>query len=546
MTNKELARNFDLLSGLMELHDENPFKIRSYQNAYNVIRQMDHSLIDLEFDDLVKIKGIGKSIANDIIQLKTSSRISYLEELLDKTPSGILDILKIKGIGPKKVRSLWQDLGVESLGELEYSIQENRLSLLKGFGEKTQESILKQIEFLNSNKGKLLYYKAQFISQEFIKILNSKFPDSAFEPTGELRRMMPVVSKIEILSNLHPDIIRSLEYPEIVFEENEIFFNNFRIALIYSEKECFGSNLFITTGPEKFVDKFKISDAVDETQIFELNTIPYIMPHLRDNHDVTERASKSSIGELVNSKDIKGVLHNHTLWSDGSDKIFDMALYYKDLGYKYMLVSDHSKSAFYANGVKETDIPMYLEEIKEADDKIDGFRIFSGIESDILGDGSLDYNDKILSMFDVVIASVHSGLRMDKETATNRLLKAIENPYTRILGHTTGRILLSREAYPLDFDKIFDACMKYDVAIELNANPLRLDIDWEYIQKIQEMGIKISINPDAHSRFEVKYMDYGVIIAQKGGLVRKNCLNAENVNIFGNWVRQKKLNISNN
>ncbi|MBK7096061.1 MAG: DNA polymerase/3'-5' exonuclease PolX [Saprospiraceae bacterium] len=540
MTNKELARNFDLLSGLMELHDENPFKIRSYQNAYNVIRQMDHSLIDLEFDDLVKIKGIGKSIANDIIQLKTSSRISYLEELLDKTPSGILDIMKIKGIGPKKVRSLWQDLGVESLGELEYAIQENRLSLLKGFGEKTQESILQQIEFLNSNKGKLLYYKAQFISQELIKILKIKFPDSTFEPTGELRRMMPVISKIEILTDLHPDRIRSLDYPEIAVEENEIVFNNFRISFIYCEKENFGSTLFITTGPEQFVDKLKISNAVDENQIFELNSFPYIMPHLRDNPGITEKASIASIGELVNLEDIKGVLHNHTFWSDGSDKTLDMALFYRDLGYEYMLVSDHSKSAFYANGVKEMDILKYLEEINEADAKLDNFRIFSGIESDILGDGSLDYNDKTLALFDVVIASVHSGLRMDKNNATVRLLKAISNPYTRILGHATGRILLSREGYPLDFDRIFEACMQYDVVIELNANPLRLDIDWQYIQKIQEMGIKISINPDAHSRFEVKYMDYGVIIAQKGGLLRKNCLNAEDVNGFENWVRKRK------
>lgn len=307
---------------------------------------------------------------------------------------------------------------------------------------------------------------------------------------------------------------------------------------IFTEMESFGSNLFLTTGPEDFVKKFKVQNSGDENRIFELNNYPALKPHLRDNTSITGKNDNFNFNELVKSEDIKGVLHNHTFWSDGSDKIMDMALYYRDSGYEYMLVSITQNLLSMQMVLKENDINRYIEDISEADSQIEGFRIFSGIESDILGDGSLDYDENILSKFDVVIASVHSGLRMDKEKATNRLLKAIANPFTRILGHATGRILLSREGYPLDFDEIFSACQKHDVVIELNANPLRLDIDWQYIEKIQEMGIKISINPDAHSRFEVKYMDYGVIIAQKGGLLKKNCLNVKSGVEFEDWIRK--------
>ena len=540
MTNKEIAKNLDFMANLMELHDENQFKIRSYQNAYNIIRQVESSVFDMELDELIKIKGIGKSIAQDIIELKTIGKINYLDQLLDKTPEGVIDLMKIKGIGPKKIRTLWYDLSVESLGELEYAIKENRLSLLKGFGEKTQENILRQIEFLNSNKGKLLFYKADFVANELLKILKKSFPESRFTVTGELRRMMPVISKIEILTNTHPGMIKSFNHPEIVYDGNNFIYNNYKIYFIHSKTDSFGSDLFFTTGPEQFTEKFIIENYKEENSVFASNSVPFIFPHLRDNSVAMENPLNSKFDELVRYEDIKGVLHNHTFWSDGSDKILDMANYYKELGYEYMLISDHSKSAFYANGVKEGDISGYLEDISEANNTIEDFSIFSGIESDILHDGSLDYDDKTLSLFDVVIASVHSGLRMDIGKATNRILNAIANPYTKILGHPTGRILLSREAYPLDFDRIFEACSKHNVVIELNANPLRLDIDWQHIEKIQDMGIKVSINPDAHSRFEVKYLDYGVIMAQKGGLRKQNCLNAMKCGDFEKWMNVRK------
>lgn len=540
MTNKEIAKHLDFIAILMELHDENPFKIRSYQNSYNVLRQSSLIFSELNLDELVAIKGIGKSIASDIVELNQTGKINTLSALLEKTPEGIIDLLKIKGIGTKKIRTIWYELSVTSLGELEYAIKENRLTLLKGFGTKIQESILNQIEFLNSNSGKLLYFKASYIADDLIKKLKEKFPDHTFEITGELRRKMPVIEKIEIISDIADSKLLSFVHPDFLYENESIKFKNAAVRFWLSDKSEFEKKLFLSTGPSNFIENFKIGISKTEGEIFAENNSGEIPPHFRDLFTSLDKIHAYNIEKYIAQSDIKGVLHNHTVWSDGSDKLFDMASYYKELGYEYMLVSEHSKSAFYANGVKENDVIRYIDEVKETNAKIENFTVFAGIESDILSDGNLDYSNDILSLFDVIISSVHSGLQMDKNKATERLIKAIENPYTRILGHMTGRILLAREGYPLDFDKIFDACAYNNVAIELNCNPLRMDIDWTLISKAQEKGIKFCINPDAHSKFEVKYIDYGVTIAQKGGMEKADCINAKNTDEFIKWINDGK------
>jgi DNA polymerase (family 10) len=539
MTNRELARLFDLKARLMELHDENPFKIRSYQNAYNVIRQMTDDVILMDSDQLLEIKGIGKGIASDISEIQEKGFSSELNELIDKTPEGIFDLMKIRGLGSKKIRTIWKELSVESLGELEYAIRENRLTLMKGFGEKTQKNILQQIEFLYGNKGKLLLDKASQLSVELLELLRKTFPDSTFLITGDLRRMMPVVSEISIITDMNTGILAISGLPDLNYDGEEFSYKNFKILFIVTTREKIGTTLLLTTGPKHFTDGLITSDSAAESDIFYRNSMPAIPPYLRDNSSILK--SPELIGQLVDMSDIKGVLHNHTVWSDGSDTILEMASYYRDLGYTYMLISDHSQSAFYANGIKEKDIPRYLDEIAMANSRLDGFRIFSGIESDILADGSLDYSDDILSRFDVVIASIHSGLRMDKERATQRLIAAIENPFTRMLGHISGRILLSREGYPLDYMHIFESCAKNNVAIEFNANPLRLDIGWEFIDTLREMGIKSCINPDAHSKTEVRYLQYATILARKGGLLKENCINAMDVYEFDKWIQEGKI-----
>lgn len=539
MTNKELARHFDLKARLMELHDENQFKIRSYQNAYNTIRQMPNEILHMDEAELLSLKGIGKGIARDIAEIRERGYSIELNKLLEQTPEGILDLMKIRGLGPKKIRQIWKVLSVESPGELEYAISENRLTLMKGFGEKTQKDILQQIEFLNANKGKLLYNKAVLIAEELMELLRKAFPDSSFYLTGELRRMMPVISEIGIITDLETRVLENSEIDDLKADGENFSYKNFNISFTCTSAEKMASTLFLTTGPKCFTDRFMISDTADESDIFHRNSIPEIAPYLRDNISILK--SPELISQITDTGDIKGILHNHTVWSDGTDTILEMATYYRDLGYSYMLISDHSQSAFYANGIKESDIRNYLEDIAKANSVIDDFQIFSGIESDILADGSLDYSEDILSLFDVVIASVHSGLRMDKEKATQRLLAAIENPFTRILGHISGRILLSREGYPLDYERIFEACAKNNVAIEFNANPLRLDIGWENIETLGEMGIKSCINPDAHSKTEVRYLKYATILARKGGLRKENCINAMDVYEFEKWIQEGKV-----
>ena len=536
MTNREIAKYFDLIAKLMDLHKENSFRIRTYQNAYNTIRQINDDLFDKTVEELIEVNGIGKSIAAKIFELKESGTISSLEKLYEKTPAGILDLMKLKGLGPKKIRLIWKELGVESLGELEYSIKENHLTLLKGFGLKTQDSIIQQIAFLNLVKGNHLIHKAEKVGQELLKLLNSSFEDEIIEITGDLRRKMPFVSSIKILSTIDFDKVSEKINSEFELIEGRVFFQNICIEFIKANIDSFGTEMFLTTGPERFTSLFNIEQVDDEAEIFIENNIPVIAPVFRDNFDVIENVSKFESEKYIKLEDIKGVIHNHSVWSDGANKVIDLAEYYKKMGYTYMVMSDHSKSAFYANGVKEDQIDYYLEDISKSNDKIDDFKIFSGIESDILMDGSLDYTDDILEKFDVVISSIHSVLRMDKEKATNRLVNAINNPFTRILGHMTGRILLAREGYPLDLERVFEACAKNNVVIELNANPHRLDIDWTLISQVQEMGIKISINPDAHRKEEVENMKYGVMMAQKGGLLEENCLNAKDLPDFEKWM----------
>lgn len=537
MTNREIARYFDLIAKLMELHEENPFRIRTYQNAYNTIRQINEDLFEKTIEELIEVNGIGKSIAGKIFELKEYGTISSLEKLLEKTPPGILDLMKLKGLGPKKIRLIWKELGVESLGELEYSIKENHLTLLKGFGLKTQESIIQQISFLNSVKGNHLINKAEKVGEELLNLLNSNFEEELFEITGDLRRKMPFVSNIKILSTIGFDEINEKIGSEFELNKEKISFQNISIEFIKANRNNFGTEMFLTTGPDSFTSLFNIDQVEAEANIFNKNYLPEVSPIFRDNEIILKYIAKFNEDKFIKLENIKGVIHNHSVWSDGANKIIDLAEYYKKLGYTYMVMSDHSKSAFYANGVKEDQIAFYLEDIQKSDNKIDDFKIFSGIESDILMDGSLDYADDILEKFDVVISSIHSVLRMDKEKATNRLVNAIRNPYTRILGHMTGRILLAREGYPLDYDKVFAACAENDVVIELNANPHRLDIDWTLISQVQDMGIKISINPDAHRKEEVENIKYGVMMAQKGGLLKENCLNARDVSEFMEWVR---------
>ena len=542
MSNKEIANAFDELANLLELHEDNEFKIRSYRNAYLTLRKLDRPLADLSDAELKGIKGIGPAISGKIRELLSGGKMKALEEARAQTPAGVVEMLEVNGFGPKKVRIVWQDMGIETIGELWYACNENRLVEFKGFGLKTQEDLKGKLEYYLRSKDKLHLDAAEEEADFVGAWLTGKLPGAFVAPVGELRRRCPVVERLEMLVGYNGELDPVFDGQTLTLEkeENGVWLarleNNTPVWIHRCLAEEFGSKLFKLTGSAGFLDAFvqatpglQYKGLRTEQEVFERAGLPFVAPELRENAASIDQARQGRLPLLITEEDIRGVLHVHTTWSDGLHSLRDMCTYARDLGYAYIGITDHSQSAFYANGLKPDRVLAQMEEIDALNAELAPFRVYKGIESDILNDGSLDYEPALLERFDFVIASVHSNLKMNKEKATERVLRAIENPYTRILGHPTGRLLLSREGYPLDWSVIFEACARCGVAIELNANPYRLDLDWTLIPEAVERGIRISINPDAHSKDGIHDLRYGVFAARKGGLTAAACLNASEV-----------------
>jgi DNA polymerase (family X) len=539
MKNKDIARQFDLLARIMELHDENPFKIRSYANAYLSLRKMEGDLSAMSREKLSAIPGVGDAITDKITELLQTGKMRTLEKYKDITPLGVQEMLSIRGLGPKKVKQIWKEMGITTVGELLYACNENRLIEAKGFGLKTQDEIRKKIEYFVDSKGKYLFASIESAATSLLRMLQNTFSDALVSLTGECRRLMPEVSGIEIISTLSiEETAKHSDGLEFDLQEEKWKWMEFPVLWTEVSVENFYSSLFKSSCSESFLIEAGYINGTykSEEEIFSALGLQYVVPEYREHADTLINARSSRIPELLDVGDIKGIIHNHSTYSDGLHSLKDMAGYVKNEGFEYFVISDHSRSAFYAHGMETERVLMQFDEIDLLNQGYTGFRIFKGIESDILVDGSLDYPDDILSRFEVVIASVHSVLNMDESKATERLIRAIENPYTRILGHPTGRLLLAREGYPLDFRKVIDACAANNVVIELNANPQRLDLDWKWIDAAMSKGVMIAVNPDAHSKESVHYIKYGVYAGRKGGLTAEMCLNTLNLAEFSTWV----------
>jgi DNA polymerase (family X) len=533
MTNKAIAYAFDELANLLELHDENEFRVRSYRNAYLTLRKVETSLSELSDAEIKSIKGVGPGIAAQIRELLDSGQMPLLEKYRADTPAGVAEMLEVNGFGPKKVRVVWKDMGIESIGELRYACNENRLVEYKGFGLKTQEDLKQKLEYFLKSRDKLHLDAALEAADRVGALLTKKLPGAFAAPVGEVRRRCPVVDTLEMLVGFNGELTDVFDDEVLRLEQEEgstyrvRLDGNTPVTLYRCAQEEFGSKLFRYTGNAEYLDAFvknnpglNFKNLHTEQEVFEKVGIPFVEPELR------ESATAAPMPSLIAEEDLKGVVHIHTTWSDGLHSLREMCEYARDLGYQYIGITDHSQSAFYANGLKPDRVKAQMDEIDALNAEMAPFRIFKGIESDILNDGSLDYEDALLEKFDFVIASVHSNLRMSREKATERVVRAIENPATTILGHPTGRLLLSREGYPLDWDQVFEACVRHKTAIELNANPWRLDIDWTLIPRALQLGIPISINPDAHSKEGIHDTRYGVMVARKGGLTAQGCWNA--------------------
>lgn len=553
MTNKAIAKLFDQLAKLMELHGENSFKIRSYQNAYITIRKLDEPLSEMTDDQINTIPGVGKAIAEKIREALNTGSFPTLEKYKAMTPQGVVEMLNIDGLGPKKVDALWKDLEIESPGELLYACIENRLVILKGFGEKTQNEIKKKTEYYLASKNKFLYKNGEIEIEEIIAKIKSTYPEVTIHIVGEMRRQMPIVNALELLIVGKKEEFNFAKENFIFSEhtDNESFIkgksiNGFAINLYFCHEEESGSKTFKFTGPTEFINQFveknpniSFKELRDEKDIFSKAQLPYFEPFLRDGILEQPKWWTNPPKDIIQLNDIKGIVHNHSNYSDGIHSLKEMSDFVKSEGFEYFVITDHSKSAFYANGLKEDRLLQQIDEIQQLNKQYIDFQVFSGIESDILWDGQLDYDDEILERLDIVVASVHSILKMEKDKATERIIKAIEHPATRILGHPTGRLLLSRPGYAIDYQKVIDACAANNVVIELNANPLRLDLDWSWIPYCMEKGVMISINPDAHNKSAIHDIRYGVLAAQKGGLNAANCLNAKTLSEFKEWVASK-------
>jgi DNA polymerase (family 10) len=531
MHNYEIAEYFNLLAKLMDIHGENAFKIKSYSNAAYTLDRLNDPLEDMTTAQIASIRGIGDALAQKIVDLLATKKLQILEDYIEKTPAGILEMLKIKGLGPKKIITIWKELGIESIGELLYACEENRLINYKGFGAKTQQSIQEALNYYLQNQGSFLYQQVQDIVAQIENALSIQFPKDQHQVSGHYKRQMETLDFLDIVTTASKTILSDwLESKGFILDTTNEYLSckgpdQFELRWhIVDRAQFYIQDFSLACSPEfwqawQALPKFDTKKAFEtELAIFEQVQMPFIPSAQREDPSIIQQAKTKGLNPSIQTSDIKGIIHSHSTWSDGLHTIEQMALAAKAQGLEYLVISDHSKSAFYANGLQEDRIRAQHKEIDALNKKLAPFVIFKSIESDILNDGSLDYPDEILELFDLVIASVHSNLKMTEEKAMMRLMNAIENPYTSILGHATGRLLLSRKGYPINHEAIIKACAANDVVIELNAHPRRLDMDWRYIGQAMQEDVLISINPDAHAIDGFEDCAYGVLVAQKAGL----------------------------
>jgi len=559
MNKKDVSKTLKEIGVILELKGENPFKIRAYYNGARIIESLSQNLDELvNSGEIGNLKGIGKALSEKISLLVKDGTLPYYEELKSSIPSGLIDILKIQGLGAKKVKVIYEILKITSIGELEYACRENRLRDLDGFGQKSQDKILESIELQKKYRERFLFPVAINEADSILLYLNKNNHIIVSEIAGSIRRKKETIRDIDIVASCEqknrPGIMQYFwDYPEtdsvIVRGETKstiILNSGIHCDLRLVDDSSFAFLLHHSTGSKDHntelrnlakTKNLKMSEyglfendksivCKNETEIFEKLGLQFIPPELREGTVEIELASNNKLPDLYTGKPFFGLLHVHTTYSDGANTIDEIVKECQQLGFEYVGITDHSKSAFYANGLGEERIKQQQDEIDQLNAGLNNFRILKGIEVDILADGSLDYDDKVLSTFDFVIASVHSQFRMSKNDMTARIVKAISNPYVTMLGHPTGRLLLGREAYEVDIEKIIETAGKLGKVIEINSSPYRLDLDWRWGKFANEMGVKTALNPDAHLIEGLKDYIYGIGIARKAWFTKENVLNS--------------------
>ncbi len=573
MDKKAIVAALVEMGELLEIRGDNPFQCRAFHNAARILEGLSQDLSEMvKAGTLTEIKGIGKGLAERIGEMVNLGKSSYLQELRASIPPGVLEMLRVPGLGPKKAKILFDKLDLHTLGELEYACKENRLVDLKGFGQKTQDNIIKGLELLKRTAGRFLYDAAFAEAITMLHWVGSKEKlVLRSELAGSIRRRKEIIGDIDIIASVrgspeklmkifttHPkveDVLAAGETKSSVRLKSGIQVDlrvvkdkEFPFALLYftgskdhnTMLRGIAKNMGLKLNEYGLFEGEKPLPCKDEAGIYRALGLHYIPPEAREGMGEIEFATHHLFPRLVEEKDLRGIFHVHSTYSDGTASIFEMAEEAQRLGFEYMGLSDHSQTAVYANGLKEADLKRQAQEVGEANKKLKKLKILRGTESDILADGSLDYPAKTLDQLDFVIASIHSRFKMDRSQMTRRLVKAVSDPHTRFLGHISGRLLLAREGYDFDSDAVFEAAAKHRVAIEINANPHRFDLDWRFLKRAKEAGVKFSINPDAHSVEGLKDTFYGVGIARKGWLTTEDIINTKPLSEINDYLKPSR------
>ena len=571
MDRTDVVKILNFMADLLDLESDNPFRSRSFRSGARALEGLAGDLSQLvEARELTSVKGIGESIAAVIVDLLTIGTTGRLDELLEAIPEGVRDMLSIAGLGPKKIRVIWKEMGIEDIEVLADACREGRLAGFKGFGAKSEAKILQGIDYMESVSGMFLRVECEKVAEELLDYVAGCTAVDRVEVAGSYRRAKEVMKDLDlVISTADPAAVvehicswpRSAEVVARGESKTSLRCSgglgvDFRIV----EDSQFPFALCHFTGSREHNTEMRarakkqglklneyglfrgdeLAECGSEEEIHRALGLDFIAAELRENFGEIELAADSSLPELIEEDDIRGLVHLHTDFSDGEAGIEEMAEAARARGLSYMGVTDHSQSAFYAGGLKPDDVKRQHEEIDSLNASMKDFRIFKGIESDILADGSLDYEDEVLELFDFVIASLHSSFNQPIEEMTNRVLRAIANPYTTMLGHVTTRLLLRRDGVALDMEKILTAASAAGVVVEVNANPRRLDLDWRHGPRARELGLLTSVNPDAHTVEGIGDIRFGVGIARKAGFEASRVVNTFDADSFGEFIGRRR------
>ena len=563
MTKSEIVAALDEIGTLLELTGENDFRVRAYKNGARALDQLEGDFKQLVASGtLSKTRGIGDALQEKITTLFNTGSLNYLDELRASVPPGLLEMLKLPGIGPQKVKLLHSVLQIDTIEKLKIACDRDQVSQVKGFGKKTQTKILEGIAYLGTIGQRVRMDLARALADVLIDQIRALPGVIRAVVCGSVRRGRETAKDIDILvssANAEPIMDAFVKFPQVlkvvnhgptkssivaqlnvdgeavvlnvdlrVVQDSEfpyavVYFtgskeHNIRLRQRAIERDL-SLNEYALAGESKSVT------CETEQELYTALDLEYVPPELREDTGEIEAAEKKELPKLLEYSDIRGVFHNHTTASDGKATLEVMAKQAQALGWEYFGVADHSQSLTVANGLSADRVREQWKLIDELNKSFKNFRIFKGIESDILLDGSLDYDDDVLAGFDYIVASVHSHFNLSEDEQTERICKAIANPFTTMLGHATGRLLLRRPAYKLDIERVLQTAAKHNTMIEINAQPSRLDLEWTHVKRAKALGVKIVINPDAHTPAELALTEYGVTVARRGWLSKADVFN---------------------